>query len=120
MPDAVNKAHLHTAATHNELSTAAPVLQKQRSRLPHPAEPEQRKLASLVLAALGFKLGLQALSKPLCFAKNLCWVSARLHELGLLIQVNNGPWLDLVPSSARPPCRHTAHTSTHVTLGEKL
>lgn len=87
-----------------------------RSRLPRPAEPEittiwplQRKLASLILAALGFKPGLQALRKPLCLAKNLCcWVSSRLHGLGLLIKVNNGPWLDWVPSSARLQQLHPA------------
>ena len=93
-----------------------------RSRLPRPAEPEittiwplQRKLASLILAALGFKPGLQALRKPLCLAKNLCcWVSSRLHGLGLLIKVNNGPWLDWVPSSARLLARlQVLHSGTN-------
>lgn len=72
--------------------------------------PLQRKLASLVLAALGFKPGLQALRKPLCLAKNPCWVSSRLHGLGLLVKVNNGPWLDWVPSSTRQQQLHLADT----------
>lgn len=98
-----------------------------RSRQTYPAKPKitiiwpftEEACQCLVLAALDFNPRFQALRKPCCLSKSLCWDFRQFARALLtysckqwsLVKIGSIKYTSVTP----PSCRHTAHTSAHVT-----